>query len=77
MWTSRAFHGFVDHLQEGQQLEVAVPLHAAAEHHAGQDVEGGEKGRGAMALVIVGHGAGATGLYGQGGLGVEEFSSDL
>src|SRR6266849_7310976 len=38
-------HLLVDAAQEAQELVVAVPWQAAAEHLAGGDVEGGEQGR--------------------------------
>ena len=47
-------------------------LHAAAEHGAVEDVEGGEQGGGAVALVVVGHGAALAGLDRQAGLGAVE-----
>ena len=51
---------------------MPVALHAAAEHGAVEHVEGGEQGGGAVALVVVGHGAGAALLHGQAGLGAVE-----
>ena len=47
---------------------MAVPLHALADDLAGGDVEGGEQRRGAVALVVVRHGAGAALLQRQPGL---------
>ncbi len=47
-------------------------LHAAADHGAVEDVEGGEQGGGAVALVVVGHGAAFAGLHRQAGLGAVE-----
>ena len=51
---------------------MAVALHAAADHGAVEHVEGGEQGGRAVALVVVGHGAAATGLDRQPGLGAVE-----
>jgi len=41
----------LDGIEKADQLLMGVPLHAAAEHHALQDVEGGEQGGGAVAFV--------------------------
>jgi len=57
---ARLRRGAVDVAQELQELLVAVALEAAADHLAGGDVEGGKQGRGAVPLVVVGHGAGAA-----------------
>jgi hypothetical protein len=46
--------------------------HAAAEDGAVEDVEGGEQGGGAIALIGVGHGAAFSGLERQAGLGAVE-----
>ena len=51
---------------------MSVALHAAADDGAVEDVEGGEQGGRAVALVVVGHGAGAALLHGQAGLGAVE-----
>src|SRR5688572_1001047 len=51
---------------------VGVARHAAANHGAVENVEGGEQGGGAVALVVVGHGAAFSGLQGQTGLGAIE-----
>ena len=45
----------VDGLEEDQELLVAVPGQALADHRAGQHVQRGEQGGGAVALVVVGH----------------------
>ena len=47
---------------------MAVALHAAADDLALQDVEGGEQGGDAVALVIVRHGPGPSLLQGKAGL---------
>ena len=43
----------LDGVEETDELTVAMALHAAAEHGAFQDVEGGKQGRGAVAGVVV------------------------
>lgn len=43
----------LDGVEETDDLTVAMALHAAAEHRAFQDVEGGKQGRGAVAGVVV------------------------
>ena len=43
----------LDGIEKADQLLMGVPLHAAAEHHALQDIEGGEQGGGAVALVVM------------------------
>ena len=48
----------IDRPQEAQELVVAVALHALSDHRAGGDIERGKQGSGAMALVVVRHGAG-------------------
>ena len=45
----------VDGLEEFQPFLMPVPRHALADDHAGQHVERGEQGGGAVALVVVGH----------------------
>jgi len=47
-------------------------LHAAADDLAFEDVQGGEQGGGAVALVIVGHGGATSFLHRQTGLGAIE-----
>jgi len=42
-------------LEELQPFLMPVPRHALADDHAGQHVQCGEQGGGAMALVVVGH----------------------
>jgi hypothetical protein len=43
----------LDIVEEADELFVPVPLHAAPDHRAVQEVESGEQGRRAVALVIV------------------------
>ena len=50
-------HVRFDGVEEADELLVPVALHAAAEHAPVEHVEGGEQGGGAVALVVVGHGA--------------------
>src|SRR3954464_2333684 len=58
----------LDGIEEADELLMAVALHAAPEDGAVEDVKGGEQGGGAVALVIMGHGAGAALLQRQAGL---------
>jgi hypothetical protein len=58
-----------DRVQEAEELLVPMALHAAAEHRAVEHVEGGEQRRGAVALVVEGHGARLALLHGQARLG--------
>ena len=51
---------------------MPVALHAAADDRAVEHVERGEQRGGAVALVVVGHGAGAALLHRQAGLGAVE-----
>ena len=50
-------HLGLDRAEEADELLMAMALHVAADDGAVDDVERGKKGRGAMALVVVGHGA--------------------
>lgn len=43
----------VDSVQKADELLMTVPLHVAADDGSVEHVEGGEQGRGAMALVVV------------------------
>ena len=52
-------------VQEADELLMPVTLHAAADDRSIQDVERGEQGGRAVALVVVGHGSGAPLLHGQ------------
>ena len=58
----------LDLVQEADELLMPVALHAAADHRPVQDVERGEQGGRAVALVVVGHGSGAALLDRQSGL---------
>ena len=60
-------HVRFDGVEEADELLVPVALHAAAEHAPVEHVEGGEQGGGAVALVVVGHGAGAACFMGRPG----------
>ena len=62
----------VDGAQKAQKLLMAMAAHAFADHLAGGDVERGEQGRRPMALVVVGHRAGAALLQRQSRLGAVE-----
>ena len=50
-------HLGLDRVQEAHELLMAVALHVAADDGPVEDVERSEQGRGAMALVVVRHGA--------------------
>ena len=65
-------HLGVDGIEEADELLMAVPLHVPSDHGAVQHVESGEQGGRAMALVVMGHCAGATLLQRQAGLGAVE-----
>jgi hypothetical protein len=65
-------HIGVDGIEEADELLMAVALHAAADDLAIEYVERGEQRGGAVALVIVGHSAGAAFLHRQAGLGAVE-----
>ena len=55
----------LDGVQKPDELLMPVALHATAEHGSVEHVKGGERGGGAVALVVVSHGAGAVLLHGQ------------
>jgi len=55
--------------QKLQEFLMPVPLVEIADDLALQQVEGGEKRGGAVALIVVGHGAAASRLQRQAGLG--------
>ena len=55
-------HGALDSIEEADELLVAVLGHAAAQHGAVANIEGGEQSRHAIALMIVGHGAASARL---------------
>ena len=59
----------VDGVEELEELGVAVPRQALADHRAGQHVQGGEQRRGAVALVVMGHRARPSGHHRQRRLG--------
>lgn len=67
-----AFHS----IEEFDEFLVGVLGHAAADDGAVEDVEGGEQGRGSVALVVMGHGSAFARLQRQTGLGAVE-SLDL
>jgi len=50
----------IDPAQELEPFLVAMARHALADDAAGGDLEGGEQGRGSMALVVMRHGAAAA-----------------
>ena len=62
-------HLGVDGLEEGEDVLRGVVLASLVEHLAAGHVERGEEIDGAVALVVVGHGARAAALHGQAGLG--------
>ena len=62
----------LDGIEEANEFEMAVALHAAANHGAIEHAERGEQGGGAVPLVIVCHGLAAPGLDRQSGLGAVE-----
>ena len=59
----------VDDTQELQKLDVAMLRQTGADHDAGEHVERGEQGGGAVALVVVGHRASSALLHRQRRLG--------
>ena len=61
-----------DGVEEADELLMPVARHAAADHLAFEHVERGEQGGGAVALVVVGHGAGPALLHRQARLGAIE-----
>ena len=65
-------HLALDGVEEADELLVAVALHVAADDGAVEHVERGEQGGGAVALVVVGHGAEPALLHRQAGLGAVE-----
>ena len=62
----------LDGVEEADELLMAMPVHVAADHGSVEDVQRREERRRAMPLVVVGHGAGATLLQRQAGLGAVE-----
>ena len=69
-------HLGLDRVQEAHELLMAVALHVAADDGPVEDVERSEQGPGAMALVVVRHGAEPALLHRQARLGAIE-SLDL
>ncbi len=65
-------HGSLDGRDEADELLMPVARHAAADDLAFEHAEGGEQGRGAVALVVVGHGRAPARLQRQAGLGAVE-----
>ena len=59
----------LDRVQEADELLMRMLLHAAAEDHPVEDVEGGEQGGGSVALVVMGHRRAFAGLDRQTRLG--------
>ena len=65
-------HFTLDGIEKADEFLVEVALHAAPDDFAFQDIEGGEQGGGAVALVVVGHGGAASFLHRQTGLGATQ-----
>ena len=59
----------VDHVEEADELLVPVAMHIAPDNRPVEDVQSGEKRRGSIAFVVVGHGAETPLLHGQSRLG--------
>jgi hypothetical protein len=53
----------VDVIEEADELLMPVALHVATDDGAVENIEGGEQGGCAVALVVMCHGPGATGLH--------------
>src|ERR1700737_3779705 len=62
----------LDGIEKADEFEVAMALHAAADHRAVEHAKRSEQGGGAVPLVIVRHGLAAPGLDRQSGLGAVE-----
>jgi hypothetical protein len=62
----------LDLVEEAHELLMPMLLHAAPDDFALEDIEGGEERGGAVALVIVRHGGGASLLQWQARLGAVE-----
>jgi hypothetical protein len=69
-------HLALDGIEKADEFLMPVVLHAAPDDLAFEDIEGGEQGGGAVALVIMGHGGAAPLLHRQSRLGAVE-SLDL
>ena len=65
-------HLAFDRIEKADEFLVPMALHAAPDDLALKDVESGEQGSGAVALVVVGHGGAASFLHRQTGLGAIE-----
>ena len=65
-------HLGLDGIEEADELLMPMVRHTAAGDFTFQDVEGGEQRSGAVALIVVGHGTGASLLHRQAGLGAIE-----
>ena len=59
-------------VEEANELLMSVALHVSTDHRSVENIEGGKQGGGAMALVIMGHRAGASFLERQARLGPVE-----
>lgn len=46
----------LDHVPERDELLMPVALHAASQHRATKNIEGGKQGRCSMPLIVMGHG---------------------
>ena len=57
MQIERLGRSAVDGAQEVQPFLMAMALHAASDHRAGRDIEGGEERGRAVPLVIMRHGS--------------------
>ena len=57
----------LDRVEEMDELLMPVALRVAADDGAIENIQGGEKCRGAVALVIMGHRAGTVLLHGRAG----------
>ena len=62
----------IDLLEEDQELVCPMAGQTFTDDFAGRDVERGEERRGAVALIIMGHGSGAAFLQRQAWLGPVE-----
>jgi hypothetical protein len=66
-------HRELDGVEEADELLVPVPLHAAADDAAVDNVRGGKQRGGAVTLVAVGHGAATAAFEWQPKLGTVEL----
>src|SRR5712692_7504246 len=65
-------HFRLDRVEETDELLMPMSLHAASDDLAFEHIEGGKERRGAVALVVVGHGTGPALLHGKFRLGTVE-----